>query len=180
MPPSCCVIFFTSHALFCCQQVWNGMGDLKGMQDTMYASPLGPQICPLIISLVTGDKQASPVPRDLLDALPSFKALDFAPFKSIFMLNPSSSYSKFNPGSLSPSPPLITPRRRTALLLLSAFLIALGAGAAIGYALHDSLVCTLTPNTVPRRPAPLSTFSASLVATGYAVDRWQRLFVNSA
>ena len=151
-----------------------------GCKTRCMRSPLGPQICSLIISLVTGDKQASPVPRDLLDALPSFKALDFAPFKSIFMLNPSSSYSKFNPGSPSPSPPLITPRRRTALLLLSAFLIALGAGAAIGYALHDSLVCTLTPNTVPRRPAPLSTFSASLVATGYAVDRWQRLFVNSA
>ena len=118
--------------------------------------------------------------RDVLaaDALPSFKALHFAPLKQNLMLNPSSSYSKFAP-SPSPSPSRITPR--TALLLSAAILISLGAGAAIGYALHDSLACTQIPNSVPRRTtAPLSTFSASLVATGYAADRWQRLVVNSA
>ena len=116
---------------------------------------------------------AGKIARDVLaaDALPSFKALHFTPLQRNLMSNPSSSYSKFNPGSPSPSPPRITPR--TALLLLAAILIALGAGAAIGYAVHDSQSCTPTPNPVPRRTtAPLSTFSASLVATGYAADRW--------
>jgi hypothetical protein len=87
-------------------------------------------------------------------------------------------YSKFTDIEGSAAQPPVPPAscsscRRTFMLTL-ATLMALGAGVFIGFAARDSQLRSSVPASPPspatQPRAPLASFSASLVANGYAVD----------
>ena len=83
-------------------------------------------------------------------------------------------YSKFTEiggnAAQPPVPPAAFSSCRRALMFTLVTLIALGVGIIIGFAARDSQMRSSVPASPPSLRAPLASFSASLVANGYAVD----------